>query len=202
MLTAVSSKPNGIVSHFATSANSPEVNPIPISTKVLETPEPPRKSSKASNNSPLDEVSSAATLQTLPPVIVKATTPVPICPETSMSNPATTFTKTLEDSQPLRDTSQTSNLTLDGVSSLITPPKLSPRVMKGATHSISLSDLFVKATSSASGFLHIDTQATVESSEGGNKTLNGIAAPQKPVRRLSLSWLAKSDELLDMDKAT
>lgn len=156
---------NGVVSPFTTSIiNSPESKLLTASTQVYETP---------SNNPPLDEVSSM-TPHNPSPANLEVATSVPISYQTSTWGPAAIFTK---DSQPI---SEASNLTPDVVSSAIAPPK--PRVMKGATHSISLSDLFVKATSSVSGFSHIDMQPAFETPEVGNKNLS---APHKPVRKLS-----------------
>ncbi|KAF8810071.1 hypothetical protein BYT27DRAFT_7336859 [Phlegmacium glaucopus] len=175
--TSFSPKPNGVVSRFATSAaNSSEVNLVTTSSKVFENfCEPP----KPSYNLPSDEGSSSVTPHKPPSAILEAATPIAISPKTSTSKPFTTSTKTFEDSQPLRDTPKASDSTLDEVSSAITPRESLPRVMKGATRSITLSDLFVKATSSVSGFSHTDTQAAVESPEVGNKILNGIVAPQR-----------------------
>lgn len=199
MLTSFSPKLNGVVFDFVSVASSPEANPVTTSIQVFDDPEPPRETPEVSNNSPLEEVSSVETHHKSPSSIPEATIPVVI----STSTPETTPTKTSEDSRPLRDIPKTSDSTLDEVSSVITPRKLPPRVMKGATHSITLSDLFVKASSSVSGFSHMDdSQVAVESPEAGNKTLNGIVAPQKAVRRLSSSRLTDSDELLGMNEAT
>lgn len=200
VLTSFSPKLNGVVFDFVSVASSPEANPVTTSTQVFDDLEPPRETPEVLNNSPLEEVSSVETHHKSPSSIPEATIPVVIPPKSSTSTPATTSTKTSEDSRPLRDIPKTSDSTLDEV---ITPRKLPPRVMKGATHSITLSDLFVKATSSVSGFSHMDdSQVVVESPEVGNKTLNGIVAPQKAVRRLSSSRLTDSDELLGMNEAT
>jgi hypothetical protein len=192
LLTSFSPKPNGVVSLFATSVvDSPQVKLLTTSTQVCKTLEP-RETPQASNNTPMDEISSPVTQHNPPPAKLEAATSVPISSQISTSKPTTI--SIFEDSQPLPVTSETSNSTQDEVSSTIAPPK--PRVMKGATRSITLSDLFVKATSSVSGFSHIDIQPAVESPEVGNKMLNGRVTPQKSVRKLSPSQLASFNESL------
>ena len=185
--TLFNPKLNGAVPHFATNViKSPKVKLVSASTQICETPEPPRET-QALRNSPLVEVSSVVTPHNPPPAKLEAATPITIPPQTSTSNPAATSTTTFEDSRCLPDTSKTSNPTPYEVSPANASCK--PRVMTGATKStkstITLSDLFVKATSSASGFSLTGIQPA--SSEVGNKTVNGIVTPQRPVRKLSPS---------------
>ena len=188
MSTSFSPKLNGVAPRFATNVvNSITVKLVTTPTQVCETPEPPRETPQGLNNSPLVEIPSVVTPHNPPPAKLEAATSTTISPQTSTSKPATISTVTIEDS---RDTSKASNPTLYEVSSALAPCK--PRVVKGATKStkstITLSDLFVKATSSSSGFSHTDTQAA--SPEVGHKTLNGIVTPQKLVRKLSPSHLS------------
>ena len=190
VLTSFSPKLNGVLPSCATDVvNSPEVKLVSTSTQVCETHEPPRETPQALNSSPLIEVPPVVTSHNPPPAKLEAPTSITISPQTSTSKLATTPTMTFEDSQFLRNTSKTSNSTLTEVSSAVEPFK--PRVLKGAIKSTksttTLSDLFVKATSSASGFSHTDIQAV--SPEVGNKILNGIVIPQRPVRKLSTSHL-------------
>ena len=192
---SISPKPDGAVPCFATNVdNSPEVKLVTTSTQVFKTPEPPRETPQSSSNSPLVDASSEVTPHNPPPAKLEAATS--ISPQNSTSKPAATSNTNFEDSQFLQDASNTSNPTLNGVSLSIAPFK--PRVMKGATKStkssISLSDLFVKATSSASGFSQNDIQAG--SPEVGNKLLNGIVTPQRPVCKLSPLELFDSNKLL------
>ena len=191
-------KPNGVVSRFATSVfNSPEVQHVTASTQNFETLEPPCEAPRASNNPPLNEVSSAVTPYKPQSAMLEVASPAL---QTLTAKHAITSFQTFENSQPLRSIP---NSTLDETPAFM-PPKLPPRDIKGptrTTHSITLSDLFVKATSSASGFSHTDIQV-VEPSKVGNNTSNGIVAAQEPVRRLSPSQLADSNKLLDADEAT
>ena len=184
MPTLFNPKLNGAVPHFATNVvKSPKAKLVTTSTQVCETPESPREIPQALNNSSLVEISLVETPHNPPPAKLEAPTSVTISPQISTLKPATTSPTTFEDSQCLPDTSKTSNPTLYEVSPAIAPCK--PRVMMGATKStkstITLSDLFVKATSSASGFSHTDIQAAPP--EVGNKILNGIVTPQRPVRK-------------------
>ena len=190
MPTSFIPKLNGAMPRFATNVSSPEVT---TSTQVCDIPEPPCETPQALNNSHLVEVSSVVTPHNPAPAKLEAAITITISPQTSTSKLSTT---TFEDSQFLRDTSKTSNATLYEASSAIVPCK--PRVMMGATKStkstITLSDLFVKATSSASGSSHTDIQAA--SPEVGNKILNGIVTSQRPVRKLPPSQLSDSNKLL------
>ena len=195
--TSFSPKLNGVMPRFVTNVvNSSEVKLVTTPTQVCEISEPPRETPQALNNSPLVEASSVLTPHNPPPAKLEADTSITISPQTSTSKPESISAMTFEDSQSPRDTSKTSNPTQYEVSSAIEHSK--PRVMKGATKTtkstITLSDLFVKATSSASGFSHTDIQAS--SPEVGNKILNGMVTPQRPVRKLSPSQLSDSNKVL------
>ena len=189
VLTSFSPKLNGLVPHCATNVvNSPQVKLVSTSAQACESPEPPRETPQALNNTPLVEEPSVVSSHNPSPAKLEAASSVTNSPESSTSKPATTSTTTIiEDSQSLQDTSKTSNPTSLEVSSAFDEP-FKPRVLKGATKSakstVTLSDLFVKATSSASGFPLTDSQAA--SPEVGKKMLNGIVIPQRPVRNCLL----------------
>ena len=183
VLTSFSPKLNGVVPHCATNVvNTPEVKLVSTSAQVCESTEPPRET-QALNNAPLVEEPSVVTSHNPSTAKLEAASSINISPQTSTSEPATTSATTFEDSQFLRDTSKTSNPT-----SLEVSEPFKPRVLRGPTKpaksTITLSDLFVKATSSASGFSLTDSHAA--SPEAGNKMSNGIVIPQRPVRNCLL----------------
>jgi hypothetical protein len=184
VLTSFSPKLDGVVPRCTTNVvNSPEVKLVTTSTQVCETPEPPREPLEALSDPPLVEAPSRVTSHNPPPDKLEAATSITNSPQTPTWKPETTYTMTNQDFKNLRETCKTSNPTLYKVPSAIAEP-FKPHVLKGATRptksTITLSDLFVKATSSASGFSHADSQAA--SPEVGNKILNGIVDPQGPVR--------------------